>query len=268
MSDRTLNDATGALRDTPCPPGPPPELVAATVAAASERLARTTPANELARHSRRRMRMRLIGYATAGVALAAVLVWTTGPSAAAQVQRATEEAGKAKSFRAVRKTGRVIEAVVTVQGNALRREEPDKSVLVVDLDTRTALTLDLVAKTATRSKLSANEVKALATQLADARDVLGQYRRLKADVKRLENETIGKRDTHVYAIEVTVKVPGGADLTVKRTLWQDPKTGLPVRFACHEPTGDIVSDFESWNEQYPAALFDCRVPPDFREVKE
>jgi outer membrane lipoprotein-sorting protein len=268
VSDRTLTDATRALLDAPCPPGPPPELVAATVAAATARLAGTTPAGELAPHSRRRMRMRLIGYATAGVALAAALVWAAGTSAEAQVQRAAEEAGKAKSFRSVRRTGATIEAVVTVQGNALRREEPDKSVLVIDFGTRTALALDLVAKTATRSKLSADEADALANQLADARDVLGFYRRLKADVKRLENEKIGTRDTHVYTIAVPVVRPGGVNLQVKRTLWQDPKTGLPVRFACHEATGDVVSDFESWNEEFPAALFECKVPPGFREVKE
>lgn len=212
--------------------------------------------------------MRFIGYATAGVALALALVWAAGPSAEARVRRAAEEAGKAKSFRVVRKTATATEAVVTVLGDTFRWEEPDKRVLIVDMKARTVLVLDLVAQTATRSKLAPGEEGELAHQLADTRDVLGKYRRLKADVKHLRDEKLGDRDAQVYAITLTVKTPDGANLTVKRTAWLDAKTGLPVRFTCHEPTGDQVAEFSSWNEEFPAALFAHEVPPGFREVKE
>src|SRR5262249_41491813 len=102
MSDHDTRDildkAIGALRDVPVPDGPPAELVAATVGAINQRLARAAPAGP----SRRRRTRRYAGYPAAGAVAVATLAGVLGfggSSAAARVQKALDNAAKAKSVK-------------------------------------------------------------------------------------------------------------------------------------------------------------------------
>jgi len=264
-----LDEATSALREIIVPPGPRQELTTATVAAVNNRLAGTTLAGEFAHRQRRRKLMRYIGYGTAiviVVATAAAVFWFSGSSAAAKVQKARDTAAKAKSVRVVVKKAGTAECVSIVQGDMIRNEEPGKSVIITDVKSRKALELDLVRKTARWEDLDDAAVRELSLGLASLGDELGFYSSDK--VTELPGEKIGERETKVFAIEITVKDLKGNDLTIKRTLWVDKKTDLPVRFQCHDPTGDLISEFDSWNEEFDPKLFELKVPEGFREVKE
>ena len=114
-----LDEATGALRDAPVPAGPPADLTAATVAAITNRLAGTVP-SEPARRQKRRRIMRYWGLGTAAavvaIATAAGVLLLGGTSAAARVQKALDNAAKAKSVRLVNKLDRdgKLETVMTM----------------------------------------------------------------------------------------------------------------------------------------------------------
>lgn len=265
-----LDEATKAIRDATTPAGPPDELMAATVAAMKTRLASPSPASELAYRQRRRL-MRYIGYGTAtifAVTFGTVGVfWFAGPSASAKVQKAMNEAAKAKSVRVVQKVGDTVQYTDYYQGNMFRMEVPGKSVEIIDLKARKGIELDLVAKTAHPFDLTEEYESAVALDLAAAKDLLGVLRGLKdAEVKETKGEKVGDRATKVY----TISYPGDGKLApMNATVWVDEKTGFPVRLQHHDhPQGDSIVEFDSWNEEFPAKLFDLKVPAGYREVKE
>jgi|GEM_PF-7001084 len=265
-----LDEATKVLRDAPTPAGPPDELVVATVAAMKSRLASPSPASELAYPQRRRL-MHYLGYGTATIfaaTFAAVGVfWFAGPSASAEVRKAMNEAAKAKSVRVVQKVGDTVQYTNYYQGNVFRMEVPDKSVEIIDLKARKGIELDLVAKTARPFNLTEEYERTAALDFAAAKDFLSVVRGMKdAEIKETKNEKVGDRATKVYAISY----PGDGEIApMKATLWVDEKTGFPVRLQHHDhPQGDSILEFDSWNEEFPAKLFDMKVPAGYREVKE
>jgi outer membrane lipoprotein-sorting protein len=264
-----LDEATGALRDAPCPAGPPADLTAGTVAAVKNRLAGTAPASELARRQRRRRVMRYLSFGTAAAVILGLagLLWFGGPSATARVHKAMDEAAKAKSVRVVQKIDGETVSTTHYRGDNVRFEEPGKRTMILDLKTRKRIELDLVAKTARRYDVTDEEAGELADEFAAARDFLSIFRGIKdATVKELKGEKIGERPAKVYE----VSHPGGDKYApMKATLWIDEKTGFPVRLHDrNHPAGELVHEFDSWNEDFDAKLFDLKIPAGYREVKE
>jgi outer membrane lipoprotein-sorting protein len=280
MSDHdtrnVLDDATAALRDVPVPGGPPAELLAATVRAIDHRPAGAAPAGP----PRRKRIMRYAGYATAAVAVATLvgLLGFGGGSAAARVQKALDNAAKAKSVKVtamlinVETEGKMTHVQTMFrQGDVVRIETvwappemPVKPVTVADLKTRKALILLPQAKTAQRGTLGAEESQGMAA-------MMGNFAEMKAQltggddkaVKAVGEERIGGRWTKAY--EITVK-----DSKVARpgvwTVWVDPETELPVRLA--DAHRGLILDFEDWNKEFDPKLFSLDVPAGYKEVEQ
>jgi outer membrane lipoprotein-sorting protein len=274
-----LDQATEALRDAPVPAGPPADLTAATLAAVHNRLAGAVPV-ELARHQRRRRIMRYVGFGTAtvatvaavAIATVAALVWSGG-SAAAHVQKALDNAERAKSVKVIVTTpnaeapGKMTHAATIFrEGGRVRSETvwmppdvPVKPVTLADLKTRKMLTLTPETKTAQRGTLGAQESQALIA-------MMGNFAQMKAgltggdnkSVKAVGEEEIDGRKTKVYEITAAAPLPG------VWKVWVDPTTDLPVRLADGRPGGGIVLNFEDWNKEFDAKLFSLDVPEGYK----
>lgn len=273
-----LDHATEALRDAPVPAGLPADLTAATLAAVNNRLAGMVPV-ELARQQRRRRIMRYVGFGTATaaavvLATAAALFWTGG-SAAAHIQKALDNAEKAKSVKVIVTTvnaeapGKMTHAATIFrQGDRVRSEAvwmppdvPVKPITLADLKTRKMLNLTPEAKTAQRGTLSAQESQALTA-------MMGNFAAMKArltggddkTVKALGEEEIDGRKTKVYEITAKVPLPG------VWKVWVDPKTDLLVRLADGRPGGGIILNFEDWNKEFDAKVFSLDVPEGYKLI--
>lgn len=273
-----LAAAVSVIRDAPTPPGPPPELTAATLAAVGNRLAGLAP--NPGRTARRRKIMRYVGFGTATAAAVAVAVtagmfWSGGASAATRVQKALDNAAKAKSvtITATVENGGKVTHVRRVyrQGDKIRSESvkdaehaDDPPVTLGDLNTREALLLHPKAKTAHRIALGGQEVKLLVGWLDGRLAGIKALADGDADaVKALGEEKIGDRTTTVYAVKA--KAPPG-----EWKVWVDPKTDHPVRLrlAGEGAKHTFTLDFADWNKEFDPKLFELEVPPGYREVKD
>jgi outer membrane lipoprotein-sorting protein len=221
--------------------------------------------------------MRYAGYATAAAVVAATLVGVLGlgsSSAAARVQKALDNAAKAKSVKVtamlinVETEGKMTHVQTMFrQGDVVRIETvwappqlPDKPVTVADLKTRKSLILLPQLKTAQRGTLGVEESQGVA-------GLMGNFAELKAQltggddkaVKAVGEERIGGRRTKAY--EITVK-----DSKVARpgvwTVWVDPETELPVRLA--EANGGLILNFDDWNKEFDPKLFSLEVPAGYK----
>jgi hypothetical protein len=272
-----LEQATEALRATPVPAGPPAELAAATVAAVASRLPAAVP-SELAYQSRRRKIMRYIGYGTTaaavvGVATLAGLLGLGSRSAAASFQEALDNAEKARSVRIVFKSGQkgAEQTDVTIyrQGDFARVEDRDGKYRIVDLKERKRLDLDPDARTARLVELTAEEADAAADVYAKYNNPLKTVRGAAgATVKELPDEKAGDRVLKVYSVHH----PGDEKHpTILARLWVDAKTTLPVRIVVDEGQpegGPTVIEYDRWNAEFDAKLFERTVPAGYQEVKE
>lgn len=278
-----LDDATGALRDTPIPDGPPAELLAAAVAAIDHRLAGAVPAGP----SRRKRIMRYVGYTTATatavvIATLAGILWLGGNSAAARVQKALDNAAKAKSVRLV--WTREFEGKTTllmtvhIQDGRSRwegRNRDQDTTLLIDIPGRQGLNLNHIDKTAKREALTGDRLTDARTQHEVFFNPLGVLRDTKdMTVKELDGEKIDGRPMKVFMLSHPGNDEQGAMTAV---LWIDQKTDLPARLkllddalATEDPSGpkvDTVIAFEDWNKEFDAKLFRLDVPEGYKEVE-
>lgn len=268
-----LDRATESLRTVSVPPGPPADVLAATVAAVHNRLADTVPA-EVARLQRRRRIMRYVRYGSAttiaaGLLVAAGVLWVGGQSAEASFLKAMENAAKAKTVRAkvtrVDKDGpRTGHATLSVRGDRLRLDD-ETFVSISDTAAKTVLHLNPDKKQA-RTFTPADA--------ADFQNPLDQLVRLKdAQPELVGEDTVGGRKVRVFR----VKGAGGNLFRLRGewTVWVDPTTELPVRMQLRNAAGvpddklRVTLDEFEWNVDLDAKLFDLTVPDGYTvtEVK-
>ena len=273
-----LDEATGALREAPVPPGPPPELAAATVALISNRLAGAVPAEQVRRERRRRI-MRYAGFttATAGAVALAVVLWSPGRSGAAMFERAMENAEKANSLRAkITTTAGEMTFEMKMYGQGERfRNEMDMGKLggfaiIIDGKEKKGLHLNTGAKTAQWLDLSKPDKKQEAA-MKDAAGVAGLFAGLKGKkVQELPEETIDGRKLKVFAVKghKLAGSQGEADITV----WIDPKTELPAKTRTEMTVNGVkavaVMEALGWNEELDAKLFELKVPEGYKVVEQ
>jgi hypothetical protein len=288
-----LERALAALRDAPCPSGPPAPLAAATVEAlqAAAQIPEIIPLRE-----RRQKMFRLARYGGLGaaamllVALAAwlILLDRSAPLAFADVVRNVKNA---KTVTFVTKMPSIIRGSKRsflqqrwyIQAERFRMEVPREQegvtptadmppvlmALVADAAKKDALQIDFYRKTAKHikgdEKIWDEMTKGLANPIEQLRQLTGK------DAERLGEEELDGKKVQVYRLKRTDLLLG-MRLTGKDTakLWVDPKTGLPVRIAV-EPSADskekapqfIFEQFR-WNEALDPNLFNLEVPKGFQ----
>lgn len=300
MTDRNerpadiLDRAVAALRQTPVPDGPPPQLVASTVEALQP-LAR--PQN--AGISRRRKLMfqiaRYSSIAAAVTFVAAMGGWLfffdrTASVAFADVIKNVEDA-KSVTFvtrmpTIIRGKERgVLKQKFYIQGDSYRMEIPSAqegvevpadappivAVLIADWKTKKAMLLDYHAKTAKMIETDEKTWEQMARSMADP---IKQLRQLKEqDAEKLADEELDGRKLQVYRLkkkEIFMGLTQDQDEAAK--LWVDPRTGLPVRIALGDPNDKekpfVVFEQFTWNEKLDPAMFKLELPEGFTLKKE
>jgi hypothetical protein len=250
-----LDRATEALRNAPTPPGPPPELAAATVAALDASFT----------HRRNRMRLvRAIG-ATAALAAAvtiAVVLGTGSPASA--LDAAVAKARNARSVKFVstmvvhHKEFQPKVSTIYYQGAKMRVEEAGH-VRIADYATNRAIFLYPEEKYAWRVKN---------TQKFDP--PLDRFNKFVNSRGRKEGaDDVGGVKADRYHLKLDAK----ADPRDYR-LWVDPRTGWPVKVEGkgkvdmsglfpNEPWPDytLTDDRFEWDAPLDEKLFGLDVPP-------
>jgi outer membrane lipoprotein-sorting protein len=175
-------------------------------------------------------------------------------------RRAADKAAKATSYRAVIRHGGQTETVY-VGKDAVRAEMPAAHVIVVlDLARGIEFQLNSSDKTALRTKLSADEVKAHREEMASPTRLLAHFRGQEGvTVRERARETIAGREVRVYDL----KRPGEAGKPARgAVLWVDGATELPVRLQVLGADGkpEVTAEFDRWNEEFDPKLFNTDVP--------
>jgi outer membrane lipoprotein-sorting protein len=270
----TLEDATGALREAPVPPGPPPELVAATVALIHNRLAGAVPAEQVRRERRRRI-MRYASFTTAAAVIlgTAGVLWFGGTSAAA-FQKAIEKARRAESVGytqrlAVEGIPEQVE-IARIRGDQFRIEDGDGTrTRIANLRTRKAVFLDADRKLAQFVDLPVGQ-ETPPGLLESLNKLAGQ------DGEKVGDEDVaGTRATKFRLKRDEPK--GGAE---EWFVWIDPKTGWPVKMqntgkvALTQENGQekmvpytLTLDKFEWNAKFEDKLFSLDAPTGYKSVK-
>lgn len=268
-----LDEATRALRDAPLPPGPPPDLTAATVAA-MQRLTGTVPASDPTRQQRRRKIMRYIGYGTAtaaAVALAttAALFWLGGGQAVA-LDDVLNNVNKAESVTFVEKQKLgdqpEMEMKYAIRGPLVRIDAAGVTVFVLDTKEKKGLMLFPAAKAYQKiDKDSPNKIHGPAGGKSPIDDILAlRDRKATVEKDKLDGKEVQK---------LTIKGDPKADPPGDWVLWIDPETKLPVKMTYSGKTiaGDkevpVTKTYEKfeWNAKLEDKLFDMTVPAGYKE---
>jgi hypothetical protein len=256
-----LERAIEALRDAPIPDGPPPEVVASTVA---DLKASATAAHAAAPHTRTQIMFRIMRYSSVAAAITFVAVviawlWLPDRSASRALAQMVDNVKKANSVSFVvrQKLGDrpELETKMFIQGVFIRYEIPDALIMILDTSERKLLSLEPPRKIARMQSL---EGKIPAEELMDPLDRL---RNLKQDNKdnvvELADEEVDKRKCHVYEIKGAAKallVPN------EFRLWIDAKTALPVKIHAQDEKTSLVYEQFRWDEPLKEELFSLRVP--------
>jgi hypothetical protein len=283
-----FEQALAALRDTPVPDGPTPDLAASTVRA----LLSTGKSPDVVRRSERRMKMfRIARYsgAAAAVTLLAVLAgWllmmdrTARPAFADVIENVKHARSVTFLTKMEQAQGRMLEQRWYLRGDSFRMEVPSDQaafkapadappvllVLIADAKQKKALQLDFVRK---KAHWIAGDEQAWQTMAKDLADPIAHLRRLKGqDAERLADEELDGRKTQAYRLkggDVFMGLRVGQTETAK--LWVDPQSGLPVRIAVERTLPDgskrLLLAFErfTWNEVLDPDLFRLEVPKGF-----
>ena len=264
MSD-PLDRVVEALRTAPVPPGPSAEVMAATVAAVTDR------AKPLHAERRRRV-MRIVGYGTAGTLAAGVLVaagvlWV-GAGSVTALEEALKKAERATSYRVVftdRRGDATTEiATLHIQGTSFRLDKSNGAVVLQEITPNgvTTLTLDPLNSTARLVKFPGANPDAA---LAFVTDPLADFRNEKDWVVReADKEAIDGRAMRVY--EITPVKPAPNRHPCK--LWVDAASGLPVRMS--ETKGEQVErvrTYHAWNEKFDPKMFEMIVPEGYTLIE-
>ena len=269
-----LESAIDAVRREPIPPGPPPELAAATI----RLLQTTTEPPEIVRRQERKARMiRIAQYSsvsTVAAVLAAFLGWfafSSGPSSVAFAD-VVQNVQKAESVTMTnsQKIGNQpeFEFRISIRKNHFRMAMSDTFALIADIKKKQALQLDHGNKIAYRIPVTDEMAKRFANPI-------DQFRKLQPkDAKRRGDERIDGKTVHVYIVRKIdfLGFKGKGEMKI----WVDPKTKLPlkIRIGVNARSGSkatdrpfdtvmIYKDFQ-WNKKLDPKLFELKVPEGYK----
>ena len=264
-----LDEATGALRDAPTPPGPPPGLIAATGAAINNRLAGSVPREQIRRERRRRL-MRYAGFTTAAAVVlgTAAFLWLGGNRAVA-LDKVLDKVKQAESVTFVEKQKLGDQPELTMEYSIrgpLVRIDAAGTVFVLDTKQKTGLMLITPAKAYMKiDKDSPSRIHGPAGK-SPIDDLL-------ALKDRKPESTVEEKLDGKPVQKLTIKGDPKADPSGDWVIWVDPKTELPVKMTYSGTTfaGDkqvpVIKTFEkfAWNAKLDDKLFDMKVPEGFTE---
>jgi outer membrane lipoprotein-sorting protein len=264
-----LEEAAGALREAPVPPGPPPELAAATVALIHNRLAGAVPAEQVRRERRRRI-MRYAGFTTAATVLLGTAAFLGfGGSRAVALDKVLDKVKQAESVTFVEKQKlgdqAELELTYSIRGSLVRVDAAG-TVFVIDTKAKTGLMLITPAKAYVKiDKDSPSKIRGPAGK-SPIDDLLAlKDRKPESTVEeKLDGKTVQK---------LTIKGDPKADPPGDWVIWVDPKTELPVKMTYTGTTfaGDkqvpVTKTYEKfeWNAKLDDRLFDTTVPAGYKE---
>jgi len=287
-----LEQAVRELRDGVPPPGPPENLIAATLAAIQGTPAGIVPAEHHRNLQQRKWIMRITKYGSLTVALAAavalaIVVWTPAQSAADDVRKALRKFEQIKSNRVLMEVEAGMVAKMTsrmyyAEGNARIVDETNGFTVISNAKEKK--TIMLFAKTKMYRWIDLEKDPAIAGMTKSMTKLLGGFK-IPADdkIKELADEYLDGRRTKVYEIKdvefeltlpkVEVAPNLGRDLktTIDLKMWIDPKTDLPIKTRVVSRIGEITANAEStflgFNEDLDPKLFELTIPEGFTEMK-
>jgi outer membrane lipoprotein-sorting protein len=259
-----LEQALEALRSTPVPEGPSPDLVASTLGALQPHVA---PAGMARTHERRRLMFRIAGYsgvaatvlALGGLAGFCVFCLTPALTFAEVVQNVKD--AKTVSFTVKQKLGNQpeLESKMGIRGDIIRYELADALIMIVDTSKRKGIELDLTRKVAKAIDLEG------AVPAEVLQNPIEQLRNLKESNKdRVEQQNDEELDGHKCQV-YSVKGARAGILPDRFKLWADAKTGLPVKIHATDDDGKTSLLFENfaWDKPLADDLLSMAVPRGF-----
>jgi hypothetical protein len=266
-----LDEAVGAWRSAPISPGPPPELVAATVGAIENRLASLAKVGAPHQRPRRRV-LRYLGYgslAAAATVLIGVLLSEFGGGTAAAFEQAIEKVAKsdAARFRVRTKFSSPAEQTsnVIIRGNKLRSDGAlgPGTAWIIDWDAKGALIIDTTKRAYQTVDMSTGGITPIDFIGINIRDELLALKSQKAQLTGAE--MIAGEMADKYAVRGGTAFHTEGDWEV----WIGRSSMLPVKVTVNTDLRGIRSTrvFESfdWNAKTDAATFAIDPPVDFEE---
>jgi outer membrane lipoprotein-sorting protein len=265
-----LDQATEALRNAPVPPGPPDDLVAATVQAVESRDRADVPFGPASGGRRSRL-IRALRYAAAAAAVVAlftlaVLPWPGGERAVAFGRvLANVQTARSVTFVETQKFPgqRPLHLKYFLEGNHVRieLENGTAGILIVDTRTKKGVLLYPAIKAA---KVLDRDPQFHANEIADWKPLDDLLRLKDQRPEPAGRTTIDGQETQV----VRVRDGKWGDSLGDWTIWIDPRTERPVKIQFESknfapPVTKTLEHF-SWNEKLDAKLFEVSVPHGYR----
>ena len=264
-----LDRATAALRDTPIPAGPPPQLAASTTLKL-ENLA-TSP-NRLPRRNRV---VTIVRYCRllpppSCLVVVAVAFWLIDRNATFTFAQVVDNVTKAKSVSFVvhQKIGKQpeLETRMFIRGDVVRYEIADFATIIMDWNKRKGLELDTRWQGTIKDKIARKIDLEGRVPKDDVRNPIDRLRHIKEGSKdyaqRLGDEVLDQRNCQVYQVrgakDASMLVPSDFKL------WVDAKTGLPVKIHAQDENISLLYEDFKWNEPLQDDLFSLTVPKDYR----
>ncbi len=279
MSDRdSLDRATAALRESVGPSGPPPEVIAATLAAISEQgspdvLSLSSPLRSPSQ-SRRKLMFRILNGVAAAAVVSVSLWFVPVRSTHASFQDVQAEAAKAKNvqFKMVQKllkSSPEITTTSTAEGHRLRTDFGDAMSMIADLEARKGVEILHQAKEFRPLPVNEQVVKAMPNFVESLRGLPATA------ASKAKIEIVDGKAFDVFQLKKFNFF--GADNTQSKeddgllTVWVDSKTKLPARvdMKIYQEKAKEWSTIEfkefKWNIDLPADFFKTEVPKEFKE---
>jgi outer membrane lipoprotein-sorting protein len=277
-SDDLLEPAVAALRDSPIPPGPTPELLAKALNAVNQRLASTLLAEQNRKLQRRKRIMQITKYGSLSAGLAAavalaVIAWFPTPSAASEVKKALEKMEAAKSCRFQMET-EVAPGVKTTakmylsEGNA--RQVDDGSGMTATVNMKDKKSLVLMSKTKQYMVMSTDDEKTQ-KMIKSAGNMMSSLSLPTGDkIQALPDEYLDGRRTKTYEIKNVDIELNDQKMNMDMNYWIDPKTGYPVQavttIRINGMTVKSKITYLGFNEDLDPKLFDMTIPEGYTEM--
>jgi outer membrane lipoprotein-sorting protein len=275
-----LERATDALRSFPTGEGPPPAILAATVAALTMTRARDIdPAPDVIPLRRRSQTRRKLMFRLLNAAAALVLVTATVWLVPLGVSRASfrdvqNECRKAKNvqYTMVQKLSRTspeITSRLTVDDHHIRVDYGDAVSIILDLDARKGVQIVRSTKSY-RPEVGNEKASAALSNLVEQLIALPA-----ADAEQAGTEMVDGKKTNVFRLKKFRFIMDNTRSTKDDgllTVWADPTTKLPVKVevrmfqeAVKEWSVFTMKDF-SWSVEIPAGFFDLNPPEGYTEL--
>jgi len=277
-----LDQATEALRDAAVPPGPPDQLVASTL----EAMETLDNAPGAARPGRRRILMLRIARYMIPAAAAIVLIvfmvssFLVEPDGGAAFADVIKKVTKAKGihFQMTQKIGRgpSFSARYYIQGKTMRMEIPGMMTMIANFETKKAIQLNPMARTANRWTLDDEAVAMFGKMLVNP---IEHFRSLKGeDAQAIGQRIVAARKVDVYRLKkfdiMGMRVDAEKSNDAQLTILVSHDSGLPVRIMIEasshtEGKSDdwFIFDEFTWDPPMKAELFSLEAPKGYRVIE-